>query len=168
MSDLSDVNSVTAIIYAVGSIAVWFGGKYLVYRLAIRRDNRNAYKTAYKVFRSIFTDTLQQLETGDTTLNVLILQDFPKHDAAFKEFYPSFKFLRKRRIYKKWHEYENMYYELKNIQMPFALAMAIPPPGESIMNPTPEVTQQWENIRADKLYNIIHDLLKLTIKNRWF
>lgn len=168
MSNFSEVDPVTGAIYAVGSIAIWFVGKYLVHRFAISRENRISFKTAYESFRRVFTGTLQQLETGDTTLNILILGDFPKHDAAFKEFFPSFRCIRKKRINKKWQEYENMYYELKRAPFPFSWTLAIPPPNEVVINPTPEVTQRWEDIRTKKLYNIIHDLLSLTSKNKWF
>lgn len=152
----------------IGAIIIWFAREYIVHRLAIRREKRSSFKAAYETFRSVFTTTLQQLETGDTTLNVLILGDFPKHDAAFKEFFSYFKFFRKKWIYKKWQEYEGMYYELKKVPFPFSVTLAIPPPGELPINPTPETTQRWENIRINKLYNIIQDLLNLTSKNSWF
>lgn len=142
----------------------YFATKYFNYYFAIRTDKDIAFRAASETFRKTFSHSLQQLETGDTTLNLLILGDFPIHDIAMKDFIHNLHGVRKRKFLTKWSEYRHKYYEIKNLGTAGFVA-AIAPSTADLQKCTPADMEKWELDRTRALYTLICDLKEIASKN---
>jgi len=167
---LGDLIQIDAKIFTILGISIpilsvlgYLVHKYISHRLEVSRDNATAFRSAYGIFRKAFSHTIQQLETGDTTLNLLILGDFLEHDLAMKDFIHNLRGFRKTRFLEKWEEYENKYYEIKNLGV-LGFTTAIAPTIEELNNYTPRDMERWEHNRSKELYKLIHDLLSISSK----
>ena len=170
--NLLNINSET--IKAVGiSIPVvgllgYLGGKLIETAIQRQRDDRQEVRTAYAKFAETFSFYLQQLEAGETTLNILIVSEFPKHDLARRDFVRHLTGSRKSKFHHKWLEYEEKYYQVKNLGV-LGMCIAIAPNAEELemARCSPEVMDKWELDRRRELHEIIHDLLQIAEMKSW-
>ncbi len=127
------------------------------------RSRSQEYRTAYAKFAETFTPYLQDLEMGESTLNVLIVGEFPKHDLARRDFIRHLGRRSKRKFDYKWLEYEQKYYEVKQLGV-IGMAVALAPPGYDLVKnrPMPDDMIKWELNRRQALHNIITELLHIT------
>ena len=72
---------------------------------------------------------------------------------------------RKRDFMQKWQEYEEKYYQVKNLGV-LGMCMAIAPSVEELekAKSSPHVMDQWELDRSKELHKIVHDLLQIAKK----
>ncbi|MRR06534.1 MAG: hypothetical protein EG828_06245 [Deltaproteobacteria bacterium] len=72
---------------------------------------------------------------------------------------------RKRDFMQKWQEYEEKYYQVKNLGV-FGICAAIAPNVEELekAKSSPYVMDQWELDRRKELHQIVHDLLQIAKK----
>ncbi|MBA4313159.1 MAG: hypothetical protein C0417_11080 [Chlorobiaceae bacterium] len=147
---------------SLGAILGIAGLKLFEFLFSLYRDNRQEYRTSYAKFAESFSSFLQQLEMGPATLNLLIVEDFPKHDLARRDFERYLSRRTKGRFYRKWLEYEEKYYQVKQLGI-MGMAVALAPPGFDLRTsrPTPEDMIQWEFDRKKELRGIIHELLEI-------
>jgi hypothetical protein len=126
------------------------------------RDRNQEYKTAYLKFAGIFTEYLQALENRKLTLNCLIVDEFPKHDLARRDFVRYLRGSRKRKFAEQWMQYKEKYDQVKNLGMMY-MAIAIAPSGVDLkkVRPSPQQITQWEVDRRKEIYKIIDELLKI-------
>ena len=148
------------------AIIGYFGGKLIETIIQRQRDDGQEFRTAYAKFSETFSFYLQQLETGGTTLNILIVSEFLKHDLARRDFIRYLRGSRKRKFHHKWLEYEEKYYQVKNLG-PIGMCIAIAPDTEELGKCTPELMDKWEYDRSKELFIIVHDLLKIAEKQSW-
>jgi len=150
------------------AIVGYLGGKIIETIIQRQRDDRQEFRTAYAKFAETFSFYLQQLETGETTLNILILSEFSKHDLARRDFIRRLRGSRKRKFHHKWLEYEEKYYQVKTLG-PLGMCVAIAPDTEKLEKAkcSPEVMEMWELDRRKELHKITHDLLQLAEKQSW-
>ncbi len=150
------------------AILGYLGGKLIGTVIQGQRDDRQEYRTAYARFAETFFPYLQQLETGETTLNILIVSEFPKHDLARRDFVRYIKGSRKRKFHHKWLEYEEKYYQVKNLGV-LGMCMAIAPSTEDLQKAkfSPGIMEKWEYNRRKEIFIIVHDLLKIAEKQSW-
>jgi hypothetical protein len=152
----------------VVAILGYLGGKIIEISVQRQRDDRQELRTAYAKFAEIFSFYLQQLETGDTTLNVLIVSEFPKHDLARRDFIRHLNKSRKKQFDHKWQQYEEKYYQVKSLG---ALGMCVAlAPNEFELEKakcSPIEMENWELDRRRELHKIIHELLKIAEQKGW-
>ena len=146
----------------------YLGGKLIEAEFQRRRDDRQEFRTAYANFAETFSFYLQQLETGETTLNILIVNEFPKHDLARRDFIRHLSKSRKREFDHKWLQYEEKYYQVKQHGV-LGICMAFAPSIEELekAKSSPHVMDKWEHDRRKELFVIIHDLLRIAERKRW-
>jgi hypothetical protein len=146
----------------------YLAGKLIETAIQRQRDDRQEFRTAYAKFAETFSFYLQQLETGETTLNILIVSEFSKHDLARRDFIRFLRGSRKHKFHHKWLEYEEKYYQVKRLG-PLGMCVAIAPDTEELEKArcSPEVMEKWEFNRRKELYTIIHDLLQIAEKQSW-
>jgi LPS O-antigen subunit length determinant protein (WzzB/FepE family) len=141
-------------------------GVIAYHRLHLWRTRRDEYIKAYTVFSEVFDHTINQIKTEGTTLNLLILGEFPKHDEAMSKFIGYLKGKRRRQFQEKWNEYKEEYQKLKNLGSAWVAATAaiIPSPD----SPTsPQDLDRYEKERSQYIFNLIHDILEIAkIKSR--
>jgi len=140
--------------YIVGKII-----EIIIYRF---NTNWQEFRTAYAKFVEAFTPFLQQLDIGDDTLNALILIEFPKHDLARRDFIRHLRGFHKRKFNKKWLQYEEKYYQIKQFGV-MGIVMSFAPSVEAMRKArsSPQDRNKWEMDRRKELYNIISELLKI-------
>ncbi len=150
------------------AIVGYLGGKLIETIIQRQRDDRQESRTAYAKFAETFSFYLQQLETGETTLNILIVGEFPKHDLARRDFIRHLRGSRKRKFHHKWLEYEEKYYQVKNLGV-LGMCMAIAPNVEELEKAkcSPELMDKWEYDRRKELHKNVHDLLQIAEKQSW-
>lgn len=150
------------ILISLGAVLGYIGGKLIEILIGNYRDKRQEYRSEYAKFASIFTPYLQQLEMGPATLNMLIVGEFSQHDLARRDFIRHLGWFRRRPFNRKWLEYLQKYYEVKQLG-PMAMAVAIAPPEIDLQKyrPTPEDMIRWESDRRRELHRIITDLLRI-------
>jgi hypothetical protein len=146
----------------------YLGGKLAEITIQRQRDDRQEFRTAYAKFADTFSFYLQQLENGETTLNVLIASEFPKHDLARRDFVRYLSGSRKREFTHKWMKYEEEYYQVKNLGV-FGMCVAIAPNTEELNKAkcTPALMDQWELDRRKELHEITLDMLKIAERKGW-
>lgn len=146
----------------------YFGGKLVEAEFQRRRDDRQEFRTAYAKFAETFSFYLQQLETGETTLNILIVSEFPKHDLARRDFIRHLNKSRQREFNHKWLQYEEKYYQVKNLGV-FGICAAIAPNVTELEKAkcSPEIMNKWEHDRSKELFKIVHDMLRIAEKKGW-
>jgi len=147
---------------SLGAILGILGWKLIEFLIGQYRDNRQEFRTAYAKFAETFTPYLQKLEMGPATLNLLIVSEFPQHDLARRDFDRYLHGSRKKRFARKWLEYEEKYYQIKQLGV-MGFAVAIAPPGTDLIKArsSPEEMVKWELDRRKALYQIIQDLLRI-------
>lgn len=148
--------------FPVVAIVGYLGGKLIETAIQRQRDDRQEFRTAYAKFAETFSFYLQQLETGATTLNILIVSEFSKHDLARRDFIRYLSKSRKRQFNLKWMEYEEKYYQVKNFGV-LGMCIAIAPDTAELEKAkcSPEVMEKWELDRRKELHKIVHDLLQI-------
>lgn len=152
----------------VVAILGYLGGKLIEIYVQRQRDDRQEFRTAYAKFAERFSFFLQQLETGETSLNVLILSEFPKHDLARRDFIRLLSESRKKQFDYKWMQYEEKYYQLKELGV-FGMCTAIAPSEFELGKAkcSPVEMDKWELDRRRELHKTIHELLKIAEKKGW-
>lgn len=124
-------------------------GKAIEVIIEIGKD----FSFQYIQFANTFSSFIQQLESGNETLNVLIVNEFPKHDLARIDF---IRFLGKRRrkiFNKKWASYVEKYNQVKQLG----------PMGMIV------VFETSDRDRKKELIQLIQELLKIAKKKcYWF
>jgi hypothetical protein len=163
-----DTIMVVGISIPVVAIFGYLSGKLIEIFVQRQRDDRQEFRTAYAKFTESFSFYLQQLETGETTLNVLILSEFPKHDLARRDFIRLLSKSRKKQFDLKWKQYEEKYYQIKNLGV-LGMCTAIAPSEFELERAkcTPGDMEKWELDRRRELHKIIHELLKIAEKKGW-
>jgi len=164
----NDTIKIIGISFPAIAIVGYLGGKLIETVIQRQRDDRQEFRTAYAKFAETFSFYHQQLETGETTLNILIVSEFPKHDLARRDFIRHLTGSRKNKFHHKWLEYEEMYYQVKNLGV-LGMCIAIAPNAEELEKAkcSPAVMENWELDRRKELHKITHDLLKLAEKKSW-
>lgn len=159
---------IVGISFPVVAILGYLGGKLIEIFIQRQRDDRQEFKTAYAKFAESFSFYLQQLETGETTLNVLIVSEFPKHDLARRDFIRLLSRSRKKQFGHKWMQYEEKYYQVKNLGV-LGMCVAIAPNEFELEKAkcSPDEMEKWELDRRRELHKIILDLLKISEKKGW-
>jgi hypothetical protein len=156
-----------AIYISLGAILGIIGLKVFEFLMGQYRDRSQEYRTAYAKFAETFTPYLQELEIGESTLNVLIIGEFPKHDLAMRDFFRHVKRFSRRRFMQKWYEYKSKYDQINSMGkiggFPIGVVTALAPPGFDLRTtrPSPGDMIQWELDRKRELRSIIHELLKI-------
>jgi len=152
----------------VVAIIGYLGGKLIEIFVQRQRDDRQEFRTAYAKFAESFSFYLQQLETGETTLNVLIVSEFPKHDLARRDFIRLLSKSRKKQFDHKWMQYEEKYYQVKNLGV-LGMCVAIAPNEFELVQAkcSPIEMEKWELDRRRELHKLIHELLKIAEKKGW-
>ena len=136
-------------------------------RLTLWRTRRDEYLKAYSIFSGFFIFIIQQLETGGTDLNPLLLSEFPKHDLAKRDFIQHLSSSRKTRFLHIWEQYEEKYTQVKELGI-FGIVAAIAPNIESLNNvKSPADMDHWELDRKNELHKIIHGLLDVAQNKYW-
>ena len=136
------------------------------YREIIRK--RDKFESDYSKFKKAFSAAIDQLESRDTIVNIIILEGFPKHNMAKRDFIHHLHGLRKRRFLKKWKEYDEKYQEIKSLGI-FGFGAAIAPSVEALNNcKSSQEVDTWEHDREIQLLKIIHELLAIAKKKIWF
>jgi hypothetical protein len=156
----------TAIIVALIGAAIALAVALVTHRLTLWRTRRDEYVNAYSAFSVAFDYAIQQIKTEGTTLNLLILGEFPKHEAAMSVLVGRLQGKRRRRFQKKWTEYMGMYQEVKSMGPAWVAATAalISTPD----SPTaPSDLQRYERERARTLFRIIDELLEIGKNKAW-
>lgn len=152
----------------VVAILGYLGGKLIEILLQRQRDDRQEFRTAYAKFAESFSFYLQQLETGETTLNVLIVSEFPKHDLIRRDFIRLLSKSRKKLFDHKWKQYEEKYYQVKSLGA-LGMCVALAPDHFELEKGkcSPAEMGKWELDRRRELHKIVHDLLKIAKQKGW-
>jgi hypothetical protein len=130
------------------------------------RTRRDEYLNAYSAFSNAFDYAVQQIKSEGTTLNLLILGEFPKHEAAMSALVSRLQGRRRRRFQKKWAEYRVMYQQVKSMGSAWVAATAaiIPTPD----SPTaPSDLERYERERAKTVLRIIDEILEIGKNKAW-
>lgn len=124
-------------------------GKFIEIIIEVSKD----FSFQYIQFAKTFSSFIQQLESGRDTLNIIILDEFPKHDLARIDFIRFLGNHRKKMFAKKWDSYVGKYNQVKQFGM---LGMVV-------------VFEKSDEDRKKELIQIINDLLKIAKKKYyWF
>jgi len=150
-----------AIYISLGAILGIVGLKLFDLLIDQHKVRKQEYRTAYAKFAETFTPYLQDLEMGQSTLNVLIVGEFPKHDLARRDFIRHLG-RRKKKFHRKWLEYEEKYYEVQRLGT-MGMAVALAPPSFDLARtrPSPEDMIQWELDRRRELHKIVSELFHI-------
>ena len=139
---------------------------FITIRYNETKTKRDNFTKAYSAFKKVINQAIYQIKNGDT-LNVVILGEYPNHEAAMTEFVPKLKGFRRKRFKNKWNEYATHYYQLKNMGHPAFVACAAILPYEGC--PTdPLSLDLYERERRVKLLNLYKDLLEIGDKKIWY
>jgi hypothetical protein len=157
--------------FSISLIAIlgYVAGKVIEVLVVRRRDNRQEFRSAYVKFAETFTDYFQALDNIEITLNTLIVGEFSKHDLAMRNFLRFLDGRRKKKFLRKWYEYEQKYYQIKQLG-PMGMAVAIAPSDVDInkVGHKPEEMIRWDVNRRKELYKIINELLQIADKKYLF
>jgi hypothetical protein len=152
-------NTINVFKFSGVAILGYLAGKLIEIIVQRNRDDRQEFRSAYAEFSKYFTGTLQQLETGESTLNALILAEFSNQDLAMRDFIRHLSKARKNQFFAKWREYEGKYYEIKNLGFA-GICCAIAPSEEELTgNVTPQDMERWELDRRKEIHKIIGEFL---------
>lgn len=176
MTDFIKIDTTTIIlgsisISAIGVLAALIS-IYVSHRLGISRDQSKTFRADYDAFRKTFTYAIQQLDNKDSSLNKLIIDEYPKHDIAMKDFIHHLHGMRKRRFIAKWIVYQVAFYKVKKLGSVGAIA-AIAPSTVDIdnLNSPDEMAAEmfrWDSDRRKKLKRVILAFLAVAKKDSWF
>ena len=141
-------------------------GFIVVHRLALWRNRRDEYLRDYATFSGAFDHAIEQIKSKGTTLNILILGEYPKHEVAMSAFIHHLKGKRKQRFQDKWNEYNGIYQKLKSLGHAWVAAiMAITPSPDSPT--TPQDLDRYERDRTQNYFRIIQELLEIGKIEHW-
>lgn len=135
-------------------------------RLALWRTRRDEYPRDYKVFCDSFGYTVGQIKSEGTTLNLLILGEYPKHEAAASAFIHHLKGRRRREFQNQLNKYSGVYEELKGLGPAWVAATAAILP--TMDSPTaPQDLDRYERERTQQYYGILEELMKIGKIKHW-
>lgn len=138
------------------------------HRLTLWRTRRDEYRADYAQLCDTFSHAIDQLKSGDTTLNLLILGEYPKHEAAASKFINHLTGNQRVSFQEILNKYREKYQELQRLGPPYIVATAaIAPSEEALNNATPSDMKIWELNRTKELYQLIHDLLEISKIKKW-
>ena len=101
-----------------------------------------------------FDYAITQIKTRNTTLNLLILGEFPKHDEAASKFVRHLKGKTRKQFQDKWQEYKSHYQKLKGINVVFAATSNLLPYKEEPKNEG-DILKHAE-MEYEYIFNLIH------------
>ena len=128
--------------------------------------SRNEYRTDYAKLCDAFAHAIDQLKTGGTTLNLLILSEYPNHKTTTSNFISHLSGKQRIRFQEKWDEYKNIYQQLNNMgPVWFAATTAIiPTPNRPT---TPQNLDRYEKERTQYILKLFHELLEIAKIKKW-
>lgn len=142
-------------------------GAWIPIRYNEIKIKREKFEKGYSMFKESLAHATYQTKTGDTTLNLVILGEYPEHHTAMTDFIANLKGSRRRRFKKKWNEYAEQYDKLKSIGHPAIAACTAILPTEDC--PTdPASLDRYERERRAAILNIYEELVNIGKKEIWY
>lgn len=144
-------------------VAAWIG-----IRVSDVRSKRQIAKEEYDKFKDAIWPFLHSILSGESNLNVELLEHFPSHKNAAREYAQCLKGKKKKKFIELWLTYEEEYEQIKSLG-PFAAAVAVAPSEVDLnSNPGPSEMIRWERDRVNKLSKLLTELLEVAKVKIWF
>lgn len=134
-------------------------------RLALWRDRRKEYVKGYADFRDSFDYAVDQIKTRNTTLNLIILGEFPKHDIAMTKFVGYLKGKRLNRFKENWEKYKHEYQKFNGVHVAFVASINLLPYTEAPKNE--EDLLKHTEMEYEYILSLIHSILKEAKLKTW-
>ena len=132
------------------------------------RTKRNETKQEYEKLKNAIWPFLHSILSEGESLNAELLQHFPNHKNAAREYLNSLKGKKKKQFIAIWQEYETVYQQVKSLG-PFAVAAAIAPSEADLSKRPGQVEMiQWEVDRVNNISRLLEKLLKVAEQKIWF
>ncbi|NVK20880.1 MAG: hypothetical protein HWD86_00020 [Kangiellaceae bacterium] len=144
-------------------VTAWIG-----IRIFEVRAKRGEAKAEYEKFKSAIWPFLHSILSEEGNLNAELLQHFPTHKNAAREYINNLNGRKKKKFIEIWHKYETEYQQIKSLG-PFAVAVAIAP-NEADLPKGPNSAEmiQWEVDRINNINKLLNELLQVAQKKIWF
>ena len=132
------------------------------------RNKQIKIDAEYNKFKKTIWPFLHSILSESGNLNSELLQHFPEHKNAAREFIGNLKGKRKKQFNKLWAAYEAEYLQVKSLGA-FAPAVAIAPCEVDLKNnPNALEMESWEIDRINTISSLLNALLKTAKVQIWF
>jgi hypothetical protein len=132
------------------------------------RNKQIEANSNYNKFKDVIWPFLHSILSGSGNLNAELLQHFPNHKNAAREYVENLKGKKKIQFGKLWAAYEDEYLQVNSLGA-FAPAVAIAPSHADLTKgPNAGEMEQWETDRVNKITVLLKDLLKVAKVKIWF
>jgi len=132
------------------------------------RNKQMAVNSEYNKFKDAIWPFLHSILSDSGNLNSELLQHFPSHKNAAREFIGNLKGKNKKQFNKLWMAYESEYLQVKSLGV-FAPAVAIAPSEVDLRSkPNSSEMENWEIDRVNKITSLLNALLKTAKVQIWF
>ena len=132
------------------------------------RNKQTAFNSEYDKFKDAIWPFLHSILSDSGNLNAELLQSFPGHKNAAREFIGNLKSKKKQQFNKLWEAYEGEYLQVKSLGV-FAPVVAIAPSDADLKsNPNASEMANWEIDRINRIVSLLNALLKTAKVKIWF
>jgi hypothetical protein len=149
--DIINISRYIAILLAGGFTI--FGaliGSWITHFFSIKRSDRERFLNSYDSFRETFSTAIRELENADKIHVEVILDEYPKHEAAMYVFIHNLKGVRISLFRAKWAEYREAYEHYKKYR--------------SLVNSFKTMEESEEFQYKKNILKLIHEVLELAKK----
>jgi len=129
-------------------------------------QKREKIDKEYSNFADPLLHFVNAIQDEEISLNASFLAEFNRHKFSKEIFINNLSGRRLNRFNQKWAEYEEEYYQVKNLGV-FGVTAAIAPSQEALENATHLDAKKWELDRKRKIHGIITELLKISKRKIW-
>jgi len=126
-------------------------------------QKREEFDKEYSNFAAPLFYFINAIQDEKISLNASLLSEFNEHKFAKEIFIDSLSGGRLNSFNQKWAEYEEEYYQVKDL----GILVAIAPSQEALGNATHLDAEKWEVERKRKIHAIITELLKISKRKIW-
>ena len=127
---------------------------------------REEFDKEYSKFAAPFLHFINAIQDEQISLNASLLAEFNEHKCAKEIFMNNLSGRRLNNFTQKWAEYEDEYYQVKDLGI-FGVAAAIAPSQEALAKATHLDAENWEIERKRKIHSTITELLKISKRKIW-
>ncbi len=132
------------------------------------RNKQIQMDAEYNKFKEAIWPFLHSILSESGNLNSELLQHFPEHKNAAREFIGNLKGKKKKQFSKLWAAYEAEYFQIKSLGA-FAPVVAVAPSEADLKsNPNALKMESWEIDRINTISSLLSTLLKTAKVQIWF
>jgi len=129
-------------------------------------QKREKFNKEYSKFDGPLFRFVNALQDKKISLNACLITEFNGHKFAKEIFINNLRGRQLNKFNQKWAEYEEEYYQIKDLGV-LGAAAAIAPSPEALASASHLDSEKWELERKRKICGIITELLKISKRKIW-